>query len=325
MKIINDLNLPESFVAAIANDDYDGDPNKISVTTFIDDPHMLLMKQKYADKIEVPVSKLLWAFYGSAIHYVLERAGSMYIRELRLETRLANGFMLSGKLDIYDPKTRTLSDYKSVKTWAVKKNPTGKFEWIAQLNVNRYLLRKHGIEVDNLEIIAILLNWDFKESFNPDYPKNPIERIPIDIWSDEMVEGFLQKRMEEHAKADTYSCSVEGRWKREDVYAVAKDKYTYRNCKTKLEAEAILAGMKNNSGYSVKFVAGKDIRCEEYCYYNKFCPYYQERYLNMKPFEPEEIGWVNESPFIDEEKKDDSRNEKPVIRDDNGTMFGDLV
>ena len=47
MKITNKHKLPDSIYRALKSDDYDYDPNKISVTTLIDSPWIAKLKKEH--------------------------------------------------------------------------------------------------------------------------------------------------------------------------------------------------------------------------------------------------------------------------------------
>lgn len=101
MKVTNKHNLPAHICAWLAYDEYDYDPETISMTTLIGPARAWALKRLNADKLTMDYSDLLAVRYGTAIHDSLEKVG-VYgegdFKEKRFYAELM-GFRVSGKMD----------------------------------------------------------------------------------------------------------------------------------------------------------------------------------------------------------------------------------
>lgn len=283
MKIINDIDAPQALIDALANDDYDGyNANTISVTSLIDSPYIQHLRKNYDSQAIGYASNMLFALDGSAVHYALERAGSKYIKEVRLEQDFL-GLTISGKFDMYDPKTRILWDYKRTSVWTLIYNPEGKKEWIAQMNVNKWLMEAHDINPSELKILVFLKDWSKIDSITKrDYPKHPVMTVDIEIWNWEKLTGYLTDRVNLHKNSRNGAitpCTNEERWQKKTEYAVMKLGATRatRVFEELGEAKEFLEG---KTGYEIKTRPGEFTRCERYCVYKPFCVFYKQDNFN---------------------------------------------
>lgn len=187
--------------------------------------------------------------------------------------------MFSGQYDLIEGKT--LYDYKITSVWSVLNDH--KFEWEAQGNCNRLLLHEHGVEIEKLEIIAILRDWSkTKAQFDRDYPNVQVKRIKLPVWSLEDTQKFLETRIallqqyENTPDDELPPCTEKDKWSKPTTYAVMKQgrKRALKLFDVELEA-AIYA--KQNDGY-VEVREGQEIRCESYCDVCTKCNYWQDKY-----------------------------------------------
>ena len=72
MVITNKFGLPEPIANFARADKYTKGASDISVTTLIDSPRINILRNNYSDKIDVDVSDMVWALFGTAVHRVLE-------------------------------------------------------------------------------------------------------------------------------------------------------------------------------------------------------------------------------------------------------------
>lgn len=285
MKIINDIGAPQALIDAFLNDDYDGyHADKISVTTLIDAPYVSYMRTHHNNEAEALASNMLWMLDGSAIHYALERAGSKYITELRLEQKY-NGITISGKFDMYDPVTGVLWDYKRTSVWNVIHNPDGKKEWIAQLNLNKWLMDAHGFSPAEIKVLVFLKDWSRTESLrNSSYPKKPIVVVDVEQWTWTQLTDYLYERTELHKKArngDITPCTDQERWAKPTTYACMKDgaSRASRVFNTLTEAQAFVL---TKPDYKIETREGEFVRCDRYCSYKPFCIFYKQEQVVLK-------------------------------------------
>ena len=234
MKLSNKLNLPDSVYQAIANDGYTKGNSHFSVTELLKPSRQWALLQNHGDEIVEDVSDRIWALYGKMGHKLFEDSSSK--NEL-VETRFfvdILGYKVSGQIDNLELKSGILSDYKFTSSWGFMANRPPKEEWIAQLNMQRYLLELHKYPIRRLQIIGLLRDWQINEANkNPDYPQTPITVMPIPFWTMDQTESFMEERVESHVRAlqELPKCADKDLW-------IRKGKYT---------------------------------RCENYCSVSKFC------------------------------------------------------
>lgn len=272
----NEQNLPAPLVAAIENDDYESSGD-ISVTRLIKPPRIVQLEKRYAKDIVQDVSGAVWMLLGKAVHYVLERAGVNHTTEHKIEEEHVvevMGWKLSGRLDAHNLTTGVLSDYKITSVWSFLKG--AKPEWEAQLNVNAWLLRRHGHDVKRLEITAILRDWSVTRTYEPDYPQAAALTVEIPIWDDAKAEAYVKDRMAKHQAAvnvaddELPSCTAEERWEKPTTWAVQKPgaAKAWRVKDTEIEAKDLANQTK---GMEVVQRPGESTRCRYYCSVLQFC------------------------------------------------------
>lgn len=303
MKLSNKHNLPRTFVDVINSLVYDpreSDPNRISITTLINNPRVRLLTLRHWDEIEEDVSNHIWRVLGNSCHYVVSQLDnkktegtdtnkSNRLIEEKIEEKV-NGITVVGKLDLYDETNKRVEDYKVTSVWSVQMGDHE--DWETQLNCYVWLLRKAGFEVTQAQINAILRDWRKGETrkYN-DYPKIPFVSVPIKLWSFEDQQKYVEHRVNIYKEtrdletAKIPICQPEERWQKESVYAVYKN-----NNKTasKLESseQKAIDWIQNNqvakAQYRIEKREGIDLKCTEYCSVNKFCSYYKTKYGDNK-------------------------------------------
>jgi hypothetical protein len=162
-------------------------------------------------------------------------------------------------------------------------------EWEQQLNPYAWLLRKSGINVQGLQINAIMKDWRRGEllKYN-DYPRIPFKVIPVKLWSFEQQESYVRDRVRIYKEAIKTPidklpyCAPHERWAKPDVYALYKGT---NKTATKLfdtyeaaEDHAQQTFAPNNVQYRIDKRAGEDLKCTQYCNVNRYCKYWQDNY-----------------------------------------------
>jgi len=277
MKITNKFNLPGPLVEAIKHDEYDGKIEHISVTQLIDSPLLRKLRILYHDIAEMDAIDGLWILIGNAVHYILEKSGSKYITEKRTELEI-DGEILSGKIDLYDPITKILWDYKVTSVYNWKYNPLGKKEYENQNNVNAYLLSTIGFEVKEIKNLLIFRDWRKYEALTDhNYPEKQCVVIDLPLWTSDEQLAYIKRRISFHKNPDAICTDFE-RWKDQDKYQIKKPNAdrAYRNFPTMQEAKEFHGKMKSSFEYEIKIKKGEYKRCDNYCLYKKFCPLYKE-------------------------------------------------
>jgi hypothetical protein len=223
---------------------------------------------------------MVWQLFGSAIHHILEHGkGENHIIEERLFAEFS-GWVLSGAIDLQTvtPDGIEISDYKTTSAWAVMNE---KADWTYQLNIYAHLVeRVKKIPVTGLSIIAIIRDWSAREAKKETYPQAPIVTIPIQLWSPEEREAFIQARLTAHSSAmfeaetggDLPNCTPDEMWEKQSTWAIKKEGGVRAKSvhSTKEEAELNLT-----KGYFIESRPGERTRCKSYCQVANFCSQYQ--------------------------------------------------
>lgn len=235
--LTNRLGLPQQFVDAVEfiRGQYNKGKADFSATELLQPPRVRRLRQLHAHEITEDVADLLFSFYGSLNHLILERNTENGAEERYFADY--DGNTVSGAIDyqedgyIYDYKFTTIN--KAL-------YPDNK-EYQKQLNVYADLLKKNGKEVKGLKVILIFRDHKKITEANcgkypfssPKYPKDGAMTIPLRIKKHPITENFIKERIAIHKKAETElpACTVDETW--------------FRN------------------GYSH--------RCEDYCDVSKWC------------------------------------------------------
>lgn len=281
MRLLNDLNLPEPLVEAIEHRDssYDKGQSDYSVTQLIAPPRIVELKRQWHKHLVDDASNRIFALFGQAVHTILERsAGDRYVVEKRYFIE-HDGAKISGQIDLYDRQEKSLQDWK-ICSYHVAADGA-KPEWIAQGNLNRYILWKNGIRVKEIKFIGIFRDWSkLAASRKSDYPQNQVKVLPIPLWSQEEVEAYLSERISLHRAAaiELPMCSSEERWERPHKWAVmAKGKK--RALKLHDSEEEARKHSDKVEDSKVEDRPGENVRCLHYCPVVQYCDFGREQQL----------------------------------------------
>jgi len=314
MKITNNHNLPKILVKAFSGGNWCPSPDRVGVTQLIGPPLIKYLTIKHWDDLEEDVTDRFFAVFGSAVHKVIEGCNvapmlkckecghvwehktknvqcpecdatgidkitinTGHLQEVKLEVPIRDGKLLVGKLDMYDPESKTIVDWKVTSTWSAVFDHT---DWEQQLNVYAYMLRKMGHEVENLVVYTLFRDWKKSETVrNEDYPEIPIGRFAFRLWTDEECENFINQRLDEMlVEGMPRPCTPEERWRKPTKFKLHKQgqKKAIRVMDTPEQLEKYAQGKNivvGRGGYYIKEYPGQDQRCESYCRVSQFCPY----------------------------------------------------
>jgi hypothetical protein len=297
-------NLPDHVIKALMHSDYDyseAGGRKISVTSLIDDPHYVYLRNTYANEVTVQPEDNFWIMFGNLVHTIIERGGKDVMSEFRLYANTNVEFdtgwhagkghdnwswEISGQVDAYDPVTKTLYDNKVTTKWTLQYNPKGKSEHIKQLNIYAWLMRLHGIHVQNLKLIYFIRDLEKRDKEGNKFDSRDIVVVDVPMWKHEDTEALVMEYLQRHIDYDKdidTSCSPESRWAKPDTYAIVNPatNRALPNCAsfdTYAEASKVFADKGYSAkGYKLEFRQGRDIRCEEYCNYRDHCVYWRNK------------------------------------------------
>lgn len=279
MRITNEAGLPAPLYNAIRGHNHRA--ADYSATQLLKSPRQLALERRHDDEIVVDAAEQVWALYGTMMHAVIEAGSSANELAENYMTHEVDGVTVSGTADLYHIETKKITDYKTTSVFTVLYD-SRREEWTQQLNIYAWLMRRHGYEVDGLEIVAILRDWSkTKARFESDYPSHSVVVIPIDLWSDEDADWFVRRRVQLHESVKDVddkmlpSCSDEYRWKDPDKYAVMKR----GNKRAKKLHESYMEAQKHaeESGpdHYVEHRPSVARRCAEYCPAADFCNQWQ--------------------------------------------------
>jgi hypothetical protein len=178
----------------------------------------------------------------------------------------------------------TLTDWKVTSVWSVKEGKP-KPEWVAQVNVTRYLgTLTHGIRPQRLAATCILRDWRKNERrrYGDEYPPLQVATIPIPVWSDDECLAYLTERIALHQAAQAGGplppCTPEERWEKPTIFAVMKKgrQSAVRLYFSMAEAERHVDGIMKTDpaagrGLSIAVRPGESPRCAEYCDMLPYC------------------------------------------------------
>jgi len=261
---------------AIMNDDYEA-VGDISATGLLKPPQLAMLEQQHEGEIVADVGDFLRIFIGRAVHdYILKQSGSA--PERRQEERLTwelDGWEISGQFDVYYGDTATLKDYKTTSKWAYI---YGRTDWEAQLNIYAYLAQKHGLQVDKLLVVGLLLDWTRLDGLRADMPPISYGELSYQPWSMEVTETLIRNRIADHKRAragHARECRPEERWAQPEAFAVMKHKAkrAFRVEASRFKAQQWLDKMSPVKAGEYKIVhrPGVQTRCESYCPVVKWC------------------------------------------------------
>lgn len=288
MFIANKRNYPKLIVDSVVSelDRYDKGDADYSVTDIIGSPLPRILKERHKAELTVDVDRLMFMFYGSMAHAVLERLEEDYIilKEHRMFLKV-NSITLSGCLDVvYKHKGIIRLDDLKFTSKGVANEPA-KTTWKRQANLYRFMLKEtKGIDADELGILAYFRNSTMYEQ--------KCGRIPITKFSDEQVMVFLERQialhrlMDDPIVAQISECTPDDRWEQPEIFAVMPKPDAKRSLKNfTTESDAIGHLEEKLEKYPDAVVQHRPAyqrKCAECCDVSKYCWWwndYQEGYI----------------------------------------------
>ena len=293
MKLTNKYNLPKVFERFDRANAHDKGDSTYSVTTLIDSPRIAKLRDEHYSEISRDISDQLFAILGTATHKVLESgAGENEVSEERYfayipgpDSPIPLPVRVSGQIDLQIPTDNGMRiiDYKTISAFTLIANKNGKEEWVKQLNCYAALARLNNIEVDSVEVIAIVRDWSARSrERNPDYPVAPIVSVPLELWGKEVAHDYLVDRVAAHENEDLPLCTEEEMWAKPTTYAVYEvgkngvlKKRATKVYDNRTDAEAHII---NVAGSRIEERKGVYTRCDgDYCSVSKWCDQYYGR------------------------------------------------
>lgn len=284
MKITNKHGLPPEVYDALCKDRYAGDDEDsdlktdYSATTLVAPVQQTILKRRYPGCNTEDAIDRVWSMFGSIAHSLLEEHGSEgSVIEKRFYAKIL-GKVVSTRVDHY--KDNIVTDYKVTKAYKVLKKSFD--DWSKQLNIIATIFEANNIQVNGHRIIAIIRDWDENESFKQDYPKAPIQIIPLVKWCYNQRKAYLEERVklliDNEGRPDNRltPCTEEERWMNFKDFAVMKKGATRATKVFEDEQQAIDDATKRGPDYLVKRRTSEPRRCLRYCAASSKCVQHQD-------------------------------------------------
>ena len=270
--VTNRLGLPQAIVEAVQNDPYDGEGSDYTITGLLQPPRAAVLS-KDAEVVE-DAADMLYTLQGQVMHEILERAGDAlkaqgFVVERRFfQNYIVDGrsFKTSAKIDIFNPMTGMLSDYKYTSVGSASRGL--KEDHRLQLNFQAELLRKAGYTVVGAEVVLLLRDWSAERVY-AGYPPSPACKHIVEFMSSQEIDAWAIERIRLHeaAKQSLPLCTKEERWNRTDYVVTGGRKRVF---KTEREAQEYVASA-GDPRLAVGERLGDDVRCLRYCPARSVC------------------------------------------------------
>lgn len=178
---------------------YTGKPNRFGATTLLLPAQEIVLRRRFANEMSQDVSDMINLFIGTAIHDYLERFDKTDYAEIYLSHNLGE-FTVSGKLDLYEPNSKTVVDYKTARVSKIMYNDFK--DWRLQGLIYAWLLLKNGKVADKIKFIALLKDWSkftyrTKNSRDDYYPEHPVYVYEQKVYSDDLeyIERYINAKL----------------------------------------------------------------------------------------------------------------------------------
>lgn len=274
MIMTNIHNLPSGIFNAVIKNIQAPQEDVLRVTELINPPICKKLSLENWNTIEADASEFLWSLLGTAVHGVLAKQEDNVLIEKRVTIPVGD-VTLSGQVDRYVKPEFAIEDYKCTSVWSYLFGI--KPEWVAQLNLYRYLLESINYRVKKLTINAILRDWMMSKAVQADYPKIPFVSINIPLWSMDKTLDYISNRIVIH-QDEPLPCSPDERWQRPSTFAVMKEgrksavrvKDSREEAQTYLDTEVKAVDQKK---CQVVERVGEALKCKSYCLVRDICPH----------------------------------------------------
>ena len=280
MKITNKLGLPTSFVDAVSGE-YRYKDKQYSVTTLLKGVREAILTRRHHDELESDVADMIWLIFGSAVHKIAEQSvgNANDEKEQKLIVEIGE-YKLSGIFDLYNPDTKTVTDYKTASVWKGIYKDTD--DWRKQLLIYAWMLNQLGRKCNKGQIVALYKDHKKNET-NYGYPEHPVQVFEWQFSDQDFIdiEIWLKARFQEIKVAESLRdnelplCTDDERWYRGEKWAVMEKG---RKKATKLfesESEALKWVRANEIDVKYEIVKrdGVNAKCMEYCSVRHICPF----------------------------------------------------
>jgi len=288
MRFTDVYHLPQPLVKALKHNDYSAGDSDYTPSSLARPAYMTKLLKENNEKLVIDVSDRFFVLEGHVMHSIIEQfADDNNLVEKRLYAQVGK-WKIGAMFDNMVLDEGILQDYKNTTTYKFQRDYGNRLpdcpDWEAQLNINAYLARKNGYTINRLEIIGLLKDFSkSKAKYNKGYPKAPIVKREIQMWSDERIIDHITEKASAQEVKDPLPCSDEEMWAMPAVYALKKkgrksavklfpnkdELMSHATNKKWVNTDSMDTDhnpiIKLNKEYSIEFRPGKRNRCEGYC------------------------------------------------------------
>lgn len=274
MRITNNFNLPQCIVDIVKSEQHEMVDKRFSVTELLNCNTEILLKRRHNQDIELDVSKCVATLFGTAVHYYIEKFDKTGMAEIKFEQEIKNGYVLVGKLDLYDKSNSTVIDWKTCSLWKVLNNSFD--DWKKQGLIYAWLLTQKGELVDKVTFYGLIKDWKqgcgVEQIFEYTFKVDPQDIIDTGKFIFNKITQL--SKLENTPDYDLIKC--EETWNTGDIYSVYKTEdaeRATRNFDNLFDAE----NFAKQKGGIVKVRKGIDKKCNDYCTCRDYCKYFMEK------------------------------------------------
>lgn len=273
MKTTNKQNLPEVFVKIAESNNHEYKENRYSITELLLPTREIILNRLHANHIEVDVSDMIPAMFGTAIHKIFEEAEPENA-EVKLELNLGE-YTIVGVIDKLTDDA--IEDYK---TCSVSKIMRKDFDdWKSQGFSYAWMWFMLRSEIKRkFRVRALMKDWSkIKAASISDYPQSPIATIEFDIQDSDYdyVESWIKQKLKdiEYGFKFLPRCTDEERWYTGTKYAVYKKAGDARAAYVADNEDDAHNYITNKCGGAgeIQVRKGEYLKCKYYCNCNKYC------------------------------------------------------
>lgn len=287
MKYTNKDFLPKQIINACMEDDgHNPVDNVYHVTELIKPCKASVLERRHWDEIEIDASDCVWLVFGKAVHEVLQYGNMSHFMQAEkyIEREIGDeyGTKIVGRMDLYDPRWKTVVDWKTATVTKVLKGDYS--EYRRQGLEYAWILKAYGKTVSKLKFTMFLKDWSKGQKRLATIQGRPYPESAIHVWEYTITDSDMEeidqwirdrvatiKRYETMVDNDIPICSEEERWASPTLYAVMKQgrKSAVKICSTAEEAQALIGTDAEHLYLEVR--PGVSRRCEDYCPAAQFC------------------------------------------------------
>lgn len=276
MLVTNLHNLPE-IVTSVLGEPHRPVPYRYGATDLIGSPMQRALIYRHWDELTTDYADQLTTLVGRGGHLLLSQAVDKAVNiigEQKFEVPLGKSVVVI-KPDMFGFNHGEIVDFKFLACRSLERERT---DWVRQLNIYAWALRRLGLTVNKLTIYAFLTDWRAAQARRDSkYPLIPFIEVPIDLWEPDIQNDYVAGRVRLFQMAEVgmyHPCTPEERWYTGSRWAVCK----------RGSSRALPGGIFDDVADADAFAGSREdevvvterrgvyINCESYCAARSVCP-----------------------------------------------------